>query len=290
MPITPTTPVSTTVTAPIETQRVKTSASTSLGRLATTSTPTELECPGTAMSEYVPLTGGFVKIVKARRGKLCTLVVIDAGGNLKPVARSYHAYEWEASAGPYSNIHFNCTAGRNETCTTELPALEGDAKYQLTTFNAPPTFSSSEDTAARLLERSTFGATMAEIEVMHNGSDKIKDVELAYTNWITNQMTNVPLTSHREYYRSHMNSRFEVASPVSAVTHPCQKGTRYRKYAFSQKDENKILTISTDPRIDDGKLLFLSIDNVTRTVVEGPILSSSSKDDDSEIVNFVVGK
>lgn len=217
-------------------------------------------CPRTVNSKDVALKGGLVEIVKAGKRKLCTLVVIDADGHLKPVARSYHAYAWEASAGPYSNITFTCKDG---ACTVELPILEGKAKYQLTTFDAPSTYSSSEDTAAKFLERATFGATMTEIKTMDNGTN----VHVSYANWIEEQMATVPLTSHREFYRRRMNSRFEVASPVSAVTHPCQKGARYRKFAFTQKDEKKVVRISTDTKIRDGKLLLI-IDGVTRTVID----------------------
>lgn len=205
------------------------------------------------------------------QSNLCTLVEIDADGHLKPVARTYEAHNWEASAGPYSNITFSCNAAM---CTTDLPMLQGAAaKYQLTTFDAPPSSTNMKDKAAKYLERSTFGATLAEI----NALDTTSNTELAYANWITEHMTNTPLTSHREFYRRHMNSRFEVATPNYAVTHPCQMGTRYRRFTFSEKDEKKVLTVVTR-----GAKVYLILDGFIRTIVDGPL---TSKDGVKEFVD-----
>jgi len=223
-------------------------------------------CPDTEGSVDLDFNGGLVEMSNAVSRKLCTLVEIDVDGHLKPVARSYHSYNWEASAGPYSILTFKCTA---DLCTTDLPVLKSGAKYQLTTFNAPSYFTNSKDKAAKYLERSTFGPTLAEIEAMAGSGT---DIELSYANWIRDHMTTVPLTSHREFYRKHMNSRFEFASPVGPVTHPCQKGTRYRKFTFSAEDTNKILTI-----VERGENKFmLIIDGFIRTIVDGPITGTSN--------------
>jgi hypothetical protein len=109
---------------------------------------------------------------------------------------------------------------------------------------------------------------MAEIEALGSSSN----VELSYANWITEHMTTVPLTSHREFYRRHMNARYEVASPVGAVTHACQKGTRYRKYTFSAKDREKIVTI-----VEKGSKILLILDGFVRTMVDGPITDKYDK-------------
>lgn len=65
-----------------------------------------------------------------------------------------------------------------------------------------------------------------------------------------------------------MNARFEVATPVGAVYHPCQVDTRYRRFAFSVKDSEKIMTIETA-----GTKKLVSVNGFVRTVVDGPIVS-----------------
>jgi hypothetical protein len=69
-----------------------------------------------------------------------------------------------------------------------------------------------------------------------------------------------------------MNARYEVASPVGAVTHACQKGTRYRKYTFSAKDREKIVTI-----VEKGSKILLILDGFVRTMVDGPITDKYDK-------------
>ncbi|KAI2490759.1 Protein of unknown function (DUF1501) [Fragilaria crotonensis] len=58
----------------------------------------------------------------------------------------------------------------------------------------------------------------------------------------------------------------ETATRIGAVTHPCQKGTRYRRYAFSAKDYGKYMEIKTV-----GTKRIIKIDGFVRTVVQGPV-------------------
>jgi hypothetical protein len=113
------------------------------------------------------------------------------------------------------------------------------------------------------LEQATFGPTRADI----NKFD-VSNLPQAFANWIKDQQKTVPLTSHRAMFRQRMNSRMETATHQGAVTHPCQKGTRYRRYAFSSKDRSKYVDISTV-----GNKRIISIDGFVRTVVNGPIVN-----------------
>ena len=69
-------------------------------------------------------------------------------------------------------------------------------------------------------------------------------------------------------YRKLLNARMEVATPHGAVTHPCQAGTRYRKFAFSTKDNEKYVDITTV-----GNKHILRVDGFVRTVIDGPIVA-----------------
>ena len=58
------------------------------------------------------------------------------------------------------------------------------------------------------------------------------------------------------------------------VTGPCEEGTRYRKFAFSEKDDNRYVQIETSPVNSTYKIL--SISGQKRTVVIGDIRKGSS--------------
>jgi hypothetical protein len=92
------------------------------------------------------------------------------------------------------------------------------------------------------------------------------NLQQAFAAWIKDQQSKVPLTSHRAAFRQRMNSRMETATHVGAVTHPCQKGAVYRRYAFTSKDHGKYVDIETV-----GTKRIISVDGFVRTVVEGPV-------------------
>ena len=202
-------------------------------------------------------TSGFIMILKSNASTLCTLVEVTSSGFLKPVARSYDAFDWEAAPGDYSSmLNFQCSM---ETCTVDLPVLASGSIYHMKYFGKPSY--SRSDESARFLEQATFGPTRSGINTFNTGN-----LGVSFANWIKQQQTMVPLTSHREFFRKHLNSRFDHSTPMSVVTHACQTGTRYRRYAFSNKDKRFKIVVETL-----GKYKIISINNITRTVVEGPI-------------------
>jgi hypothetical protein len=216
------------------------------------------ECPSRPASINIEAEG-LTKF--AVSSKLCTLVEITSDGFLKPVGRSYNGINWEASAGDYATLEFDCVASY---CAVDLPS---GRKYQLTTF-ANASYSRA-DSVARFLEQATFGPTRADIQSLDDGSSSLRS---AYAEWIRNQQQSVSLTSHREYFRRRLNARYPVATQLGAVTHPCQKGTRYRRFSFSAKDSDKILVIETSAVNPIKKIL--SIDGFVRTVVDGPVVTT----------------
>ena len=197
--------------------------------------------------------------------QLCTLVQISPDGkNFKPVARSYDGHPWEVSAGAFSTlVTFDCTD--SDTCTAVLPSLpDDDTVYQLRSF--PRVNKSAADTIARFLEQATFGITRAGIESFQGN-----DSDLAMAKWIQKQQNEVQITSHRKIYRERMNARKEFATVQGKVTNPCEAGARYRRYAFSDQDFGKNLTID----VQSSNRTVLSVDGFVRTVISGPVTNYS---------------
>jgi hypothetical protein len=225
-----------------------------------TATGTYFACPAEEASlDLVSITGGRIELVISDSGRLCTLVQISPDGlNFKPVARSYDGYDWESSAGDFATLKFTCGG---DSCVANLPTLPAGSVYQLTSFDKPQLFLGDKDEIARFLEQTTFGPTRADID-----SFDTSNLKLSFANWIKNQQDDVPLTSHRAIYRTHLNAAMVVATRQGAVAHPCQAGARYRRYAFSMTDYRKYMDIRTA-----GGKKILSVDGFVRTVVDGPI-------------------
>lgn len=219
---------------------------------------TQFYCPSFGASFDIFASGG-VEIRNSDPNSLCTVTEITSDSSLKPLARSYNAMNWEASAGANAGLQFLCDKG---SCFVNLPVLPAGSRYQITTFKAPSY--TVDDQVARFLEQATFGPTLYDIASLNQYPMLL---QLSFASWINSQKT-VPMTSHREYYRRRMNSRFDLATQMGAVTHPCQAGTRYRRFAFGSKDLNKILTIQTV-----GSYAKLSVDGFVRTVVKAPVVA-----------------
>jgi hypothetical protein len=222
---------------------------------------TQFYCPSFEGSFDI-YTSGLVEISNSNQNTLCTVTEITKDSFLKPVARSYNGMNWEASSGDYSGVSIVCGASRSSNVS--LPLLPAGSRFQITTFK-PPSYTVS-DQVARFLEQATLGPTLKDISLFTSSSI----LQLSFANWVKTQQTSVPLTSHREYYRRRVNSRFEYATPMAAVAHPCQAGARYRRVAFASKDLYKILTIQTV-----GSYTKLIVDGIARTVVKGPVVAVS---------------
>lgn len=162
----------------------------------------------------------------------------------QPVARSYQGYDWELYGTDASSNSVACDGGN---CTIAMPATGDNVRYELLSVVVRP-----EDTPARFLEQATFGATRSALSTFPS----------KYTQWLRNQINTIPPTYHREYYRRRLNHRFEHATPQGIVSHPCQAGTRYRRYAFSDKDRNDQLQIRTV-----GNTKVFLVDGQIRTIL-----------------------
>jgi hypothetical protein len=125
-------------------------------------------------------------------------------------------------------------------------------KYELAAFDHEL---SRRDEIARFLEQTSFGPTR---QALDNFSGK------SIAQWVHDQQENVPMTSHREYYRHRLNDRIQHPSSMGIPTQPCQKGARYRRFAFTKDDFGKFVGFSWHPISGN---LVLSVDNQARTVL-----------------------
>ena len=82
--------------------------------------------------------------------------------------------------------------------------------------------------------------------------------------WIKHQQDSIPYESHRRHYREHLNHRFELSYRQGTVSPACGSGTRFRRYAITDKDRNRPIEIRTDAV--NGRKLFY-VDKQLRTYV-----------------------
>jgi hypothetical protein len=199
-----------------------------------------------------------------RSEQLCTLYQVDASQTrIVPVARSYYGNEWEPYLSDYQDIEIECTPS---ACLIDLPVLEEGYTLQLAAFNHTLP---QRDEVARFLEQTTFGPTRAALDSFPS----------TFAKWAKEQQTVVPMTSHREYYRKRLNDRAEYQTQLAGTTHPCETGTRYRKYAFSAKDAAPyVVEVQTDSL---GRRVFLRDELIYTVYDEGdePLFYNSRNND-----------
>jgi len=199
---------------------------------------------------------GTVELSKSSLNKLCTLVFVSPTDGIKSVGRSYNANGWESVAGDFNYLSFDCSGS---SCLVNLPLPPLGYKYSLASYENSIT---PRDEIARFLEQSTFGPKQAEIDAFTNPEE-----------WVQSQLA-LPISSHRQHFREHVRHRHESTTNIGLITNPCEAGTRYRKFAFSEKDDNRYVVIETSTVNPDWKIL--SIAGQRRTVVKGPVLKGSS--------------
>jgi hypothetical protein len=224
-------------------------------------TPSILECPSSSGSIDLVISGS-IQILKTIPGYLCTLVQLESTAtSFKPVGRSYEGLDWEPSSGEFASLRWTCNA---VTCMVNLPSLSEGYFYQLTSSQSSDVATRPSDQYARFLEQASFGGNPQQIYSVNGMSSKQLRYHIA--EWLKIQIHNSGITSHRAFFRQRMNSRMEVDTRQAAVSHPCQAGTRYRRFAISIRDTAKDMKVTSV-----GTKKVLSIDGYVRTVVEGPM-------------------
>lgn len=157
--------------------------------------PVSLEIPTDAVADA---SSNIALGTTSAVGELCTLTLEyhDESGAVisKPIARSYDGNGWEKTAGAFSQSlpKPDCSSGSTSCTIFDLPPPESNKRYVLTSYIHNGFGDMAE--ASRFLEQSTFGPTRDTINKLHSGGNK-------YREWVYDQVYNVPMTSHREWFR-----------------------------------------------------------------------------------------
>ena len=92
------------------------------------------------------------------------------------------------------------------------------------------------DEAARFLEKTTFGATKAEITSLVTESSPVA--------WLQSQFSMKTIGSHRQFWRETVGVWQEFATPSFGLYGgPCEAGARYRRFAFAPTDRRRFLRV-----------------------------------------------
>jgi hypothetical protein len=184
-------------------------------------------------------------------GGLCTLIRITTDGDtghrhLTPAGRAYDGHLWEA-VQPL-RLPFECVDAH---CVVEIPKFDRNQEFYLVSYQHSL---SREQEASRLLQQASFGPTLSGIQAMVAGG-------ISAAQYIQGQMEESP-TLHRAYFRRNTQARLYESYSVGKPRHPCEKYSRWRRFAFTVEDRYKRLTVSSE-----GPPYLLSVDGFVRTEV-----------------------
>jgi hypothetical protein len=171
-----------------------------------TSSPTEVptamptlstvtSCP--PVGEYVELSAGPVMLERSSTLCIITKADVDSNGTqaeIAPVGEFAEALLYGKTFGDYA-----------QGCQITLPELAPGQKYFIASYvggSARRLNQADEEqkAVARLMQQGTFGTTLADLEGWNRGP-VTKD---SAAEWVREQM---PMTSHREYFRKRANPR-----------------------------------------------------------------------------------
>lgn len=122
---------------------------------------------------------------------------------------------------------------------------------------------SNEQRAARFLITATFGPTPAELQGLTTSLDSTSTTtgaaaaaagQNAFHQWITDQIE-LPLTSHRAYYRRRANPRVVEATKnqrLGSLHLPCSIGSRWHEFTFLDHHIGQTLTVTYDAAAENG--------------------------------------
>lgn len=240
-----------------------------------------LAVPAAPPAPQVPLaptllSPGAHTLPSSSDGLLLTLSLATTDDTIwpQPVARSYDGHAWELvspEGGKHHPMPLSCV-GAPPRCVAIIP--HGSSNYSMSVHSQYDATISNEQLAARWLMQTTFGPTRTTVNSLAEEL-KAESVEgAAFRQWIKQQMA-LPATLHREYWRKRTNPRpVQGGTTLGNTVSPCQEGTRWHPWTFSQSDIGKDIAISSS-----GLQLLptvLSIDGTTRTAGDfGEELASS---------------
>ena len=212
--------------------------------------PEELQKPLSVLSFDEQQETSVIRLAIPVDG-LCTLIKIttddDTGHqHLTPAGRAYDGLPWEA-VQPL-RLPFKCVDAH---CIVTIPEFDRSEEYYLVSYRHSL---SHEQEMSRLLQQTSFGPTFEEIQSMVASN-------MSAAQYVQQQMEEPP-TLHRSYYRRNTQARLYESYSVGKPRHPCEKYSRWRRFAFTVEDRYKRLTVSSE-----GPPYLLSVDGFVRTEV-----------------------
>lgn len=207
-----------------------------------------LSCP-TAGSSKAVVPGAKIATLSPA-SMFCGVFIERAGGALIPYTRSYDGLDWEASPGPYAIASSDIDCDGVGDCKFTLPdPAAGDGYVILSKDSSDPSVSGRRLSAsatrkeiATFLEMLTFGPTKAEIEALDNGSWG----DAARAQFLRDQI-DLPMTSHREYFRKRTNVKWDAVTYTAVSNHPCSPHSKWVRYSFLEQDRYR--TVSGDEKV-----------------------------------------
>ena len=191
--------------------------------------------------------------------QLCPLLVL-----LLSPGRGSHPIDFIYECGEASNAGTNFIVGEY-LCEVTLPTTSKknvtdvtvsdyiNLPYYLTFYKRSLTV---RNEISRFLQKNTFGPTAVELDALETRYQALKSggdnssttlshamaMEKLQVEWVVNQMnplnfTSGKFTSLREYWRRRLNPRKQETYRIGdAGPHPCEKHSRWRKFAFTHVD------------------------------------------------------
>ena len=219
--------------------------------------------------------------------KLCTLTKSHRSktNEVFPVGRSYDNNEWEAVAGPYDTLTYNCDSVSCEVNIVDIN--DKDSKFQLTSFEHSIT---ERDETARFFEQATFGVTLGDLTEMEKQQviNPTSNLLPYFTQWTYDQMYNQSTTSHRETFRERALNPYNIGDKgreAKAKTQPCEEGSYWRGYTFTEMDRYKHVTVD-----HVNGTYVLSVDGKFRTITKTWKLKESTPDNSAFPISFRICK
>ena len=234
---------------------------------STNSEAQAFSCPDSGFTEVT--SGESITVLKSASGSLCTLTRVEASdSSFAPVARSYDGYDWERVAGPYRSTLGNIACDDDTfACSFTVPVAEASQAFVLTKYAYIEDDNSLDvkAEAARFFEQCTFGTTSQDLQSAMSAIDSNDDLNLPtyFSNWLYDQVENVPPTLHRALWRGRAMSRTDVPLREGSTNHPCEIGAHWRRASFDRRDKKKSMTIT---KLASGSFA-MAVDGHIRTVV-----------------------
>lgn len=164
--------------------------------------------------------------------------VVRGTGENPVVARCYDGYPWE----PVTDLDFPplvITCPPDADCYVETVGV-----FVISSVDVPEEIldQATEEQAARFLTQASFGGSKADIQAVASTVKK-RQTQADFTSWVKSQMA-LPASLLRTYYRKRVNPRQTAAGQVGALYMPCERNSRYHRFALNIGDEDKQLVVS----------------------------------------------